>query len=1347
MKPQEVFVPRTCKKLIQPGVLSESKPIESYRDLPAYILLGDPGAGKSTLFKHEAEILKVASPISARRFIKYGPAVRDTMQPIFIDALDEGRDSRNQNPLAVIEDVEYQLSKLNSPFRLSCSKADWLGENDLQILKNLIPNISVLYLDPLTEDDIACILKAKNVKNSEQFIEHIKRHGLAEMLHNPHTLNLLIDIRVNGNALPSNKQQLFELACTANICESNKYKAREISVHPTIDQLLDVAGYLCAIQLLAGIAGFSFQPGAADGQHPFYGQLKKMPFSSVEVLVDTLKTGIFKGEEAQDEQMIPVHRTVAEFLAARFLSGQIRQNRLPFCRLLSLLPNGSGASSSDLRGLCAWLATFLNRVERCTLIERDPLGVVIYGDISGFSTEEKKLILDAYCTYLAKYDYLYFNDPVWSVLGSADMESVFSGYLTAPLRDQAHQNTLSLVLAAMTHGEPIKSSASYLTSIIRDKTYLGKIRAEAVQALFRQDEENANGLLAQIAEEILQGAIEDRDDELLGSILTLLFPKTIDPDQVLQYFHPPKAPYSAGSYVLFWSQKIWGAPGVDLPMLTDQLVEMNLSDEYQQPIDPCTQRFIKELFCKAIKALNYKISGQRLYNWLRLIKKMGLNQAFFASDEAAEITEWLSKDMDAYKSVIEYEVSKYLQDKHFFICVRESNMLLLGVSPPAELTFWYIEKAKLSAPQNKDLAQYYFNSAFNILSKAYEKDRGDHILDEAVKDSSLLTEFLFSLRAASTGDAETSELRKKLDLARQEQRTKWEKAFAQHIDEIRAGTAHPEIMFHLTQAYYGRLSNISGVSDQQRLADLLNDNEHLIDAAYEGLPRVLNRDDLPAVSDIIKLGKMNKQHHIRTAFLAGVELLIKKDPDLINQLRDDLLERLLAFHYTDSLGSNEPNWMSTEFIEKHSQVVQQVFLKYALAMMGVKKESIGPIYPILKKPKYAKIRLAILPQLLKGFPLGASKQLLDQLLIDLFKAALDCLEKSTLDHIVKEKLKRPSMDDAQRTLWIGFGFILSPKKYAKELKKYIEKSQVRAEQLGCLLQALWKRGKSLSLNEEAVLEIMIEKLGSECSPVRPLGFSQYTNTMQLTDLVDGLIRTLCYCSNQSTAVLEHLLSLDSLADWHYALEKALYDKKLALSRASFNTLSVDKVCQTIANQQAANAQDLAALAYSFLQDLADKILKASTNDKKHYWNCSSSKPLAPKVENDCRDLLLSALNEKLKVFEIDGQPEGCYVNSKRADIRLCSKNSTIPIEIKRNSHPDLWKAMRDQLINQYTSGLDTDGYGIYLVFWFGVKDMPIPPDGGKKITTATELQNRLTQLLSVEGREKIKVLVIDCELK
>ncbi len=116
-------------------------------------------------------------------------------------------------------------------------------------------------------------------------------------------------------------------------------------------------------------------------------------------------------------------------------------------------------------------------------------------------------------------------------------------------------------------------------------------------------------------------------------------------------------------------------------------------------------------------------------------------------------------------------------------------------------------------------------------------------------------------------------------------------------------------------------------------------------------------------------------------------------------------------------------------------------------------------------------------------------------------------------------------------------------------------------------------------------------------------------------------------------------------------------------------------------------------------------------------------------------------------MSVSAEPEGRYADEKRADIKVSSQGYHIPIEIKREMHRGLWSAISNQLIARYTRELVSDGYGIFLVFWFGGTGQPVAGDGGTKPKTATELQERLQRTVPAGYEHKIAVLVVDCSLR
>ena len=197
-----VIVPRTCTEIPKDDTgLSDgpvSRPLGDLRDESAYVLLGDPGSGKSTAFEAECSAMgDDACLVTARDFLTFDPSDHPEWRDrtLFIDGLDEVR-SGSVDARTPFDGIRRKLDLLGRlRFRLSCREADWLGNNDRSSLARVAPagRVVVLRLDPLTDQDVERILAGRSDirEDAAAFIANANEKGVGGFLGNPQSLDLL----------------------------------------------------------------------------------------------------------------------------------------------------------------------------------------------------------------------------------------------------------------------------------------------------------------------------------------------------------------------------------------------------------------------------------------------------------------------------------------------------------------------------------------------------------------------------------------------------------------------------------------------------------------------------------------------------------------------------------------------------------------------------------------------------------------------------------------------------------------------------------------------------------------------------------------------------------------------------------------------------------------------------------------------------------------------------------------------------------------------------------------------------------------------------------------------------
>jgi predicted NACHT family NTPase len=350
------------------------RPFTEFSEQPNIVLLGDPGAGKTHLFRAVATAEK-ARFLPARAFLNT-PAALLSGSVLFIDGLDEKRAGRGDRD--TVDALVGKLFDVAPPkVRISCRGADWLGASDLAALAPYFDQQGgavVLHLESLSQDEQLAVLAEQNVARDEalRFLTEAAERGLGDFLENPQNL-IMLWRSVQTGAWPSTRKQLFELSTGLMLQESNSERARAGSGTFLAAELRPVAGAICAARLISDVEAVRLTDQEGSLAIPGYRSMDLFPPERVQACLGRRVFDAASEPEAVDY----AHRTTAEFLAAEFLASRIRDG-LPFGRVVALM-GVDGHPASELRGLHAWLAVHLPE-HADALIEADPYGVLSYGD-------------------------------------------------------------------------------------------------------------------------------------------------------------------------------------------------------------------------------------------------------------------------------------------------------------------------------------------------------------------------------------------------------------------------------------------------------------------------------------------------------------------------------------------------------------------------------------------------------------------------------------------------------------------------------------------------------------------------------------------------------------------------------------------------------------------------------------------------------------------------------------------------------------------------------------------------------------------------------------------------------
>jgi hypothetical protein len=478
------------------------------------------------------------------------------------------------------------------------------------------------------------------------------------------------------------------------------------------------------------------------------------------------------------------------------------------------------------------------------------------------------------------------------------------------------------------------------------------------------------------------------------------------------------------------------------------------------------------------------------------------------------------------------------------------------------------------------------------------------------------------------------------------------------------------------------------------------------------------------------------------AVLAGLDERLAAGKDF-DDLSDHVLKGMVAFDITDSF--SEPRFRKA-MIEQRPALVRDAYLAVVQLRLSAKEKFAEGLRELLQEPVFEPYRAGIVIDMLRQFP-NADPFKLSELLDAV--TALPVARSNFLQLAAPVLSGTAAVDDQQHDLWLVTAYLIAPSAYEAAV------AQRAKVQPGLVFDLRDRSGFARRAQPDQALplpmkEFMARLIGSlfPSAPHPVGGWCSDRNAWDASQHFRTLINRISASpSPAATEALQRLEADPQLASYKPDLLYALANQQQRRRDTEYDRPDWPQTVAALANQIPATVADLHALLVAHLRDLGHRIERSNTDIFKQFWNLDAhARPTTPRPEDACRDDLITLLKPSLLPLGILVEPEGHMVADKRADISAAMPGRKILCELKRHYHAEVWTAITGQLERFYAHDPEAQGFGIYVVFWFGAKrrnKMPMPLNGMERQKTAADMEAMLRSLLTEEMRRRLTVIVVD----
>lgn len=1306
---------------------ADTKRLSDLANEPYVVLLGEPGLGKTEAFKHFAD----AGGFRYGEACSWDSGDLDPNGTYFIDAIDE-------ISIDKARDVALALKRAaGCRWRVSCRAEDWnsggalskaFGSGNAAVGTEPV----VAQLQPLDEVEAIAVLTALGHQTPSIMMSTLQTLNSTPFVMTPLGLRFLMTVR--PEQMPEiTRYQLYDLGIRHLAKEHNEVKA-ESEATPSRSTILDTAGRIFLTLLMAGKHGV---------QRSDLGSNNVLDLSEIDidsVLANAvLDTALFtkKGEE-----FVPLHRSIQEFLAAKFLARLVSDGlggtKLHIERALALIVSLDGLPTEGFKPLYAWFACHLVDegaiAESKRLVERDPETLLLHGDAAKLPWDFRAHILRA----MGQRD-PYFK---WSPDRWGPVSSCTTGLITFELHQQvlsilgsetSHHRLLT-VLEALSTGRPMIEAADACWKVVLQESANFWSTEVGVGAWFNCANPSDQVIWQKINELAIEhGELGHHRSRLIVRLFCLIPADRLAVQDVLSIVeHLCSVAGVVKSGPVAGVLGLSRTPGVPIstfyairelaghiatPHLWRELILANPKQwRISCGVGSIKQRFASEL-CTAVLTHSTDVTTDEFAKMMLATGSIITTSSTQVYTSAA--AKWVAVRTD------QNEIAKALllagDEDVADAGPIAAGLREFGLQPNTEIITWMLTHEPLL---NK-LGPVYVGRQVTYWTLQQSEGAPSWLMD-------LLKE-LDDSEAVLSARQSVAEHTEELLQARARQLNQVEDHLLKQIPEWAAAATsiesgkYTDALFWAGEIYCGN-SPLTLVSHGGR------------DALQEAFGEPLGQSMLTGLTSVL-LAKQEHKWRILTK-AASAAVVLEQQPD---GLRSLAVEQVLEiFFATDQMRYAQGKELVENYcVERLSQALMNVPTSLDLFAVAGDARLSSLVHKLANRPTES-----LLHQWAARKALAHPEDLYGWLLHSVLVIARLNLDEDELVPVISAALSEPMPEQsnsvlesvnttaANRLWWAFFGASLIPDLFADYLAQCLEEvdpATMRDQLVGNFEQLI------SGFNPAAILAISSLLMRSiiQCDPEQ--GFydgPHWPEVMKVLRSISSLD------GPQAEVMLQALVELSKGTRWVDTMQHQLELHRRDLRAQSKKPIAPKALMNVLSGRGPVDAQDLRALVICVLEDIAAEMQSSAFNPWKFYWRTSGSTSM-PKVENDCRDVIAEKLADKLGQFgRFMVQPEVASSGGTRADIQITFGDFAVPIEAKRTNHEHLWYGHTGQL-QTYALTRNAESQGIFLVFWFGKGLTVTTPPKGVTPTTPQGLKGALEQILNPALLGTTSVVVLD----